>query len=76
MPNTERTTILADGLKKYPPVLYPDQVAEIIGVSRRTLDDLIKRGVIAAFTLDPTKERKQYRVNKADLIAYMMNTPK
>jgi excisionase family DNA binding protein len=71
MPNTERNNLILEGLKQYPAVLDPDQVADIIGVSRRTMDELIKGGTVKAFALDPTKYRKQYRINKADLIAYL-----
>lgn len=74
MPNTDRVQILTAELKAYPAVLDPNQVADIIGISRKTIDDLIKREVIKAFPLDPARERKQYRINKADLIAYLMNT--
>lgn len=73
MAEKDKLTILTDDLKDYPTVLDPDQVADIIGVSRRTVDDLIKNGVIKAFALDPAKQRKQYRVNKADLMAYITN---
>lgn len=74
MTNTDRFTLLADDLKKLPTVLDPEQVADVIGVSRRTVDDLIKKGVIKAFALDPTRERKQYRINKADLLVYITTT--
>lgn len=71
MAEAERTSILLKELQHLPTVLDPDQVADVIGVSRRTVDDLIKAGVIHAFALDESKIRKQYRVNKADLIAYI-----
>jgi excisionase family DNA binding protein len=70
----ERLTALERDLMKYPAVLTPDQVADILGVSRRTADDYIKAGVIESFVLDPSRERKQYRVTKAALMAYMTNS--
>ena len=73
MSNTDKITILTAELKKYPTVLDPEQVADILGISRRTVDNLIKSNVLKSFVLDPSKERKQYRVNKADLMAYITN---
>ena len=73
MAEQEKLTVLENDLKKYPAVLTPDQVAEILGLSRRTVDDYIKAGTIEAFPLDPNKERKQYRVTKAALMVYITN---
>lgn len=66
-------------LKKYPVALDPSQVAEILGVSRRYVDQLLDDGKIAYFVLDETKKQKQKRVLKATLIAYVIQqnqTPK
>ena len=73
MADQDKLTVLENDLKKYPAVLTPDQVAEILGLSRRTVDDYIKAGTIEAFPLDPNKERKQYRVTKAALMVYITN---
>jgi len=69
----DKLTALEKDLSAYPAVLTPDQVADILGVSRRTADEYIKAGIIEAFPLDPSKERKQYRVTKAALMAYITN---
>lgn len=69
----DRLTALENNLIDYPAILTPDHVADILGVSRRTVDDYIKAGIINAFTLDPTKERKLYRVTKDSLLAYISN---
>lgn len=71
MSEKEQLKALGNDLQNYPAVLTPDQVADILGVSRRTADDYIKAGVIDAFALDPNKDRKQYRVTKAALMAYL-----
>lgn len=73
MAEHEKAAVLENDLKGYPAVLDPNQVADILGVSRKTVDGLIAAGVIEAFPLDPNKERKQYRVTKANLIAYITN---
>jgi len=73
MSEQDKLKSLEKGLQNYPPVLTPDQVADILGVSRRTVDDYIKADVIKAFPLDPSKARKQYRVTKAELMAYVTN---
>lgn len=59
-------------LERYPVSLEPTEVAEILGVSRRTVDNLINDGVIASFVVDDSKVQKQKRVLKAVLIAYMI----
>lgn len=61
-------TKLLDG---YPLALDPDQVAEILGITRRTVDKLLHDGKIKYFAIDPEAERKQKRVAQCDLIAYM-----
>lgn len=71
MATQDKLTALENDLKQYGPTLTPDDVAEVLKLSRRTVDDYIKAGIIEAFPLDPTKERKQYRVTKAALVAYI-----
>lgn len=72
--DNNRKDILENDLKEYPAVLDPDTVAEILGVSKKTINNMITAGRLVFFALDPTKERKQYRITKADLIAYMLDT--
>ena len=72
----EELTPLENDLKKYGPTLTPEEVAEILQLSRKTVDEYIKNGTINAFPLDPTKERKQYRVSKSALIEYMTTKEK
>lgn len=58
-------------LESYPLALDPDQVAEILGITRRTVDKLLADGKIRHFAIDPEAERKQKRVAQYDLIAYI-----
>jgi hypothetical protein len=71
----EKMTIteqLEKQLDKYPVALDPTQVGEILGVSRRYVDQLLDDGKIPYFVLDDTKQYKQKRVLRANLIAYMI----
>lgn len=67
------TAMLERALEKYPPALDPEQVAEVLGVTRRYVDNLLREGKLDHFVLDPTKQRLEKRVNKAALIAFMLN---
>lgn len=73
MGTTETVTMLERQLEKYPASLDPSQVAEALGISRKTADKLIDDGRIEYFVLDPEAARKQKRVTKAALIAFMLN---
>lgn len=70
-----RRAALERQLDKYEgETLTPKQCAKIIGISRKKVDDLIDKGILKAFPVDPTaKERQHRKVVKADLIAYMLN---
>lgn len=72
--NDTKTAILERELEKYPTALDPNQVAEVLGVSRKTVDKLLENGTLDCFTVDPTAERKQKRVTKATIIDFMMDT--
>lgn len=73
MPHEEKTALLERQLAAYPDSLDLDQVAEVINVSRKTVDRLTEAGTLEAFAVDPTKQRQDKRVAKAILIAYMLN---
>lgn len=60
-------------LEQYPASLDPSQVAEALGISRKTVDRLLESGRLDYFVLDPNAERKQKRVTKAALVAFMLN---
>lgn len=68
----ERKTGFMESMKEYPPTLTKDQVAEILGISTRKVDDLFYKGRIKTFIIDPDSKKKQARVNKSDLADYMM----
>jgi excisionase family DNA binding protein len=72
MEEKERREALERQLKDYPEALDPTQVAEVLNCTRRYVDKLIDAGKLPAFALDPTKERQEKRVTKADLMAYML----
>ena len=72
MSTIEKRTALQQQLKDYPPSLTPDQVAEVIGVDRKTADRLLREGKIESFVLDPEAQRLRRRVTKAVLIDYMI----
>lgn len=57
----------------YPVSLDPDQVAEILGITRRTVDKLLDEQRIKYFVINPESERKLKRVTKADLVSYMLD---
>lgn len=57
----------------YPVALDPDQVAEILGITRRTVDKLLDEHRIEHFVINPDAERKQKRVTKAVLVGYMLD---
>lgn len=76
-PNTDQRVELQQQiekqLEKYPVALEPLHIAEILNVSRRYVDQLIDEGKLEHFVLDPTRQYKQKRVLKANLIAFMIN---
>jgi excisionase family DNA binding protein len=67
----DKLRLLYQSLEKYPASLDPDQVAEALGISRRTVDRLLDAGKIEFFVIDETKERKDKRVTKAALVEFM-----
>jgi hypothetical protein len=73
MGTEEKVTMLERQLERYPASMDPSQVAESLGVSRKTVDKLLDEGRIECFILDPEADRKQKRVSKAVLIAFMLN---
>ena len=68
-----RIDMFEEDLKDYPRTLASDQVAEILGLSTRTVDGLIEKKLIPSFPLDPEAKRKNIKINKSDLILYMLN---
>lgn len=66
-----RLNMLSEELKEYPPSLTKKQVAEILAISERKVDDLLEKKKIPSFPVDKDSDRKQLRVNKSDLILYM-----
>ena len=72
MSENQRVALLEKQLEKYDATaLGPEQVAEVLGCTRRYVDKLITEGKLEAFALDPSKTRKEWRVTKAALIAFM-----
>ena len=72
MSDSQRVALLEKQLEKYDATaLGPEQVAEVLGCTRRYVDKLIAEGKLEAFALDPSKQRKEWRVTKAALIAFM-----
>lgn len=69
----KRKAMLEEELKEYDRTLNRDQVAKILSLSRRTVDGLIEKKLIPSFTLDPEATRKNIKINKSDLILYMLN---
>jgi excisionase family DNA binding protein len=59
-------------MEGYPVALDPDQVAAILGITRRTVDKLLDEGKIQHFVINPGSERKLKRVTKVDLVDYML----
>lgn len=74
MPNEEERRLqLEKQLEKYPAVgLDPTEVAEVLNISRRYVDTLMDEGKLNYFVLDPDMKRKQKRVTKDTLIAYIL----
>lgn len=68
----KRKQLLEDELKDYPAALSRDEAAEIMGISRRKIDDLVERKVIPSFVVDPASQKKQVKINKSDLMAHML----
>ena len=73
MGQAQQQELLEKQLEGYPVALDPGQVAEVLGVSRRYVDQLLTAGKLQHFVLDETKQRKEKRVTKAALIAFMSN---
>lgn len=72
MSNEQTASTLDTQLEKYPVALDPIQVAEILGISRRYVDQLLADGKVGYFVIDETKKQQQKRVLKANLIAYII----
>ena len=71
MTDNQRRALEAQ-LSKYEAIgLNPEQVAEVLGVTRRYVDTLLNEGKLEHFVLDPTKQLKQKRVTKQALISYI-----
>ena len=51
--------------------LTTTQAAELLGVTGRTVQTLVRQGVIPARTLRPGGRRPAYRIDRADLLAYV-----
>lgn len=73
MTASDRRDTLEKQLEAYPVALDPDQVAEILGITRRTVDKLLNEGKLPYFAVNPEAARQLKRVTKADLIGYMIN---
>ena len=58
----------------YGPSLGTDEVAIVLGCSHRKVWQMQQRGIIKAFPLDPTSQKKIYKTNKSDLITHMLKT--
>ena len=69
----KRLEMLTEELKEYPSVLSKDQVCGILGLSKRKLDDIIDKKIVPSFVIDPDSNKKQVRINKSDLMLYMLN---
>lgn len=63
---------LENKLEKYPLALNPEEVAAVLGVTRRYVDKLIDDNILEHFVIDPNKQYKQKRVLKSKLIDYMI----
>lgn len=74
MGHVKRKELLEKELENYPRTLSRDQVAEILELSRRTVDGLVEKKLIPSFTLDPEATRKNIKINKSDLILYMLDS--
>lgn len=72
MSGEQITSTLERQLKEYPVALDPTQVAEILGISRRYVDQLLSDGKLDYFVIDETKKQQQKRVLKANLIAFII----
>lgn len=72
MSTIEKRTALERQLFEYPPSLSPSEVAEILGIARKTADKLIEQGKIDSFVLDKEAQRLRRRVTKSVLIDYMV----
>lgn len=73
MTQSDRKNTLEKQLEGYPVALDPDQVAEVLGITRRTVDKLLNEEKLPYFAIDPEAARQQKRVTKGDLIDYMIN---
>lgn len=73
MTQQERRVELEKFMAKYPVALDPEQVAEILGITRRTVDKLLEEDRLKYFVVNPDSERKLKRITKADLVAYMLD---
>lgn len=49
------------------------EVAQVLGVSRNTVEKMLDEGKLHSFPLNPGESRIHSRVPKASLIAFMMN---
>jgi hypothetical protein len=56
--------------------LTPDEVMKLLGVKRKRVEVLREKGVLQAFPLDPTAQRKDWRFKKVDLEVYLLNNTK
>lgn len=74
MSDQDKQALLFKSLEQYPASMNPDQVAEALGISRKTVDRLLDGGKIEFFTVatDETQTRPAKRVTKAALIEYQL----
>lgn len=77
MSDQDRQALLYKSLEQFPPALNTDQVAQALGVQRRTAERLLEGEAETArikyFLLDDTKSRGQKRVTKATLVEFMLS---
>jgi len=69
----KRRAALERQFKDYDDSLDIETVAQILNVSKDKARDLVMRGIIKSFVVDPTKERKTRKVTKADLISFILS---
>ena len=63
---TERGTMMEKYLENYPPVLSVDEVADILGVTGKTIRHLIKAGDLGSI-----KVGRLIRIHKDRLVEYL-----
>lgn len=72
MSDQDKLGLLYKSLEQYPASLDPSQVAEALGVSKRTVERLMDAGKIAYFVINEDAVLREKRVTKASLIDFML----